>query len=92
MAIGYRIYASIIRCKLEVLPVITREQYQIPSESYRTFEINWTPSTQIEQLLPFKFTSLKTVFLIMKGASILNNNAYYLNTFVVKIFLNIHSD
>ena len=74
-------HASIIRCKPEVLSVITREQYQIPSESYRTFEINWTPSTQIEQLLPFKFSSLKAVFLIMKAASILNNNAYYLNTF-----------
>ena len=73
--------ASTIRCKPEVLSVITREQYQIPSESYRTFEINWTPSTQIEQLLPFKFSSLKTVFLIMKAASILNNSAYYLNTF-----------
>ena len=74
-------HASIIRCKPEVLSVITREQYQIPSESYRTFEINWTPSSQIEQLLPFKFTSLKTVFLIMKAASILNNRAYHFYTF-----------
>ena len=74
-------HASIIRCTPQVLSVITRNEYQIPTESYNTFDICWTPSTQIEQLLPFKFVSLKTIFLIMKANSILNNRLYYLNTF-----------
>ena len=48
-------------CRLLVCQCIV----YIPTESYNTFEVNWTASTQIEQLLPYKYVSLKTLFLTM---------------------------
>ena len=74
-------HASIIHCKEQVLQAISMPMYSIPTESYNCFEIQWSRSTQIEQLLPFKYVSLKTIFMIMRPRTILHNNDYYLNSF-----------
>ena len=50
---------------------IIQPMYSIPTESYNTFEVNWNATTQIEQLLPFKYVSLKTIFLTMGYPSVL---------------------
>ena len=55
--------------------------YRIPTESYNTFEVNWTASTQIEQLLPYKYVSLKTLFLTMRLPAVLTTNNNYQNSY-----------
>ena len=45
--------------------------YSIPTEAYNCFECTWTAATQQEQLLPFKYVSLKTIFLTMCAPSVL---------------------
>ena len=44
-------HASIIHCSPQVMQQISMPMYSIPTESHNTFEVNWTASTQIEQLL-----------------------------------------
>ena len=45
---------------------ISMPMYSIPTECYNTFEVNWTASTKIEQILPYKYVSLETLFLTMR--------------------------
>ena len=45
----------------QTMQAITMPMYSIPTESYNTFKVNWTATNQIEQLLPFKYVSLKVV-------------------------------
>ena len=81
LVIRYQASHFIVWCKPEVLSVVTRDEYEIQTKSYSTFKVNWTPSTQIEQVLPLNYAYLKTVFLIVRAVSIINNSAYYLHTF-----------
>jgi len=74
-------HASIIHCSEQVMQAISMPMYSIPTEMYNCFEINWTPSNQIEQLLPYKYVSLKTIFLSMRNPNVLNNNGYHLNSY-----------
>ena len=86
-------HASIIHCSEQVMQAISMPMYSVPTEMYNCFEINWTPSNQIEQLLPYKYVSLKTIFLSMRNPSVLNNAGYHLNIFmVVKIYINFLYD
>ena len=55
--------------------------YSIPTESYNTFEVNWTATNQVEQLLPFKYVSLKTIFLTMRLKDVISTNNYYQNSY-----------
>ena len=63
---------------------ISMPMYSIPTESYNTFKVNWTASTQIEQLLPFKYDSLKKLILTMCLPRVLTTN----NNYKVCAFLN----
>ena len=74
-------HASIIHCKDQVMQAITMPMYSIPTESYNCFEVNWTATTQVEQLLPFKYVSLKTLFLTMRLPTVLTTNNNYLNSY-----------
>ena len=74
-------HASIIHCSPQTMDAISMPLYKIPTESYNTFEVNWTASTQIEQLLPYKYVSLKTLFLTMRLPSVLTTNSYYQNIY-----------
>ena len=74
-------HASIIHCSPQVMQQISMPMYSIPTESYNTFEVNWTASTQIEQLLPYKYVSLKTLFLTMRLPAVLTTNNNYQNSY-----------
>ena len=63
------------------MQAISMPMYSIPIESYNTFEVNWTARTQIEQLLPYKYVSLKTLFLTMHLPSVLTTNNNYQNSY-----------
>ena len=63
------------------MQTITMPMYSIPTESYNCFEVNWTATTQVEQLLPFKYVSLKTLFLSMRLPTVLTTNNNYLNSY-----------
>ena len=55
--------------------------YSIPTEAYNCFECVWNAATQQEQLLPFKYVSLKTLFLTMRAPAVLTNRAYHANSY-----------
>ena len=63
------------------MQAISMPMYSIPTESYNTFEVNWTASTQIEQLLLYKYVSLKTLFLTMLLPSVLTTKKIYQNSY-----------
>ena len=63
------------------MQAISMPMYSIPTEMCNCFETQWTPSPQIEQLLPFKYVSLKTLFLSMRNPSVTNNAGYHLNSY-----------
>ena len=67
-------HASIIHCKEQVMQAITMHMYSIPTESYNCFEVNWTATIQTEQLLTFKYVSLKTLFLTMRLPTVLTTH------------------
>ena len=56
------------------MQAITTPMYSIPTESYNTFEVNWTATNQVEQLLPYKYALLKTIFLTMRLPSVITTN------------------
>ena len=45
-------HVSIIHCSPQTMQAITMSMYSIPTESYNAFEVNWTATNQVEQLLP----------------------------------------
>ena len=55
-------HASIIHCKDQVLQAISMPMYSIPTESYNCFEVNWSATKQIEQLIPSKYAPLKKLY------------------------------
>ena len=55
--------------------------YKIPTESYNFFEVNWLATSQIEQLLPFKYVSIKTIFLTMRLNTVITAATSYLNSY-----------
>jgi hypothetical protein len=74
-------HASIIHCSPQTMQAISMPMYSIPTESYNTFEVNWSATNQIEQLLPFKYVSLKTIFLTMRLKDVISTNNYYQNSY-----------
>ena len=67
-------HASIIHCKDQVIQKISMPMYSIPTETYNTFKVNWTATTQVVQLLPFKYVSLKTMSITICLPSVLTTN------------------
>ena len=64
-------HANIIHLKPKILEMIAQPSYQIYTESYSNFQSSSlkTASTLIEQLVPFHYISLKTIFVIMRIAT-----------------------
>ena len=74
-------HCSIIHCSPQTMQAISMPMYSIPTESYNTFEVNWTATSQIEQLLPFKYVSLKAIFLTKRLKDVISTNNYYQNSY-----------
>ena len=69
-------HANMIKLSPEVMAMIRSPEYTIYSETYTNFQQTMAAaagSSQIEQLIPTRYSSLKTVFLTMrKTTSVLN--------------------
>ena len=74
-------HASIIHCKEQVMQAITMPMYSIPTEAYNCFECTWNRATQQEQLLRFKYVSLKTLFLTMRAPGVLTSTTQHANSY-----------
>ena len=69
-------HANIVHLKPKIMELIHQLSYQIYTESYSNFQstILKTGTTSVEQLVPFHYISLKTIFLVMRRASQLSTN------------------
>ena len=75
-------HANIIHLKPKILEMISQPSYQIYTESYSNFQSSALKeaTTLIEQLVPFHYISLKTIFVVMRLATQLSTYNQYLTS------------
>ena len=75
---GIEFHSHFIKLSPEVMSMIQSPQYTIYSESYTNFQQSVPITSAVEQLIPSRYSSLKSVFVSMrKQVSVLNANYLY---------------
>ena len=70
-------HANMIKLGPEVLSMIRTQEYTIYSETYTNFQQTLAANTtQLEQLIPSRYSSLKTVFVSMRDSDVASNTGH----------------